>query len=521
MFPHQVGLDFGTANSVVSYLANGELHIFEYESDNKQKHITGWIVYDGNSIVIGDAARIEIICNPNIDCYGRFEKQLLFHALEYWNRERQQRERMTVTADFLRELLFSSTVKNSSFSQQKGKIASLVISIPESYYRDITSPEKRYLEQLIVNELGIAEKNFQLISDSVAAAAYWIWQKQHQHLKTHGNLLVCHLGSSSLNLSLCAISTTNKVKVIYSDSQEDADFAFDRRCVQLAYTQKHGDSLTKENPEFMRLLRDFDLKKLNSQPESTSRLMTYLKMPEAMSEYNLYCFGGGYAVKCRHISEAFAPIQNTIQEMSQRLQIWMQSHQQSFDFLFLIGDLSQFILAQNAILQTLDIQENDPRSDPNFNNAHSSFAISHGACLIANSLIDPVERCAYTFGIVGESLNAHAEKEQQLIPIIQSGTNLDDLLNTKFIDRPLLIAFTKHLLTITVWVDANIQGRIFKEVKLDGRQLPNYSSDNNWRVGMRVSHANILYLVIEDCKAQQSLECELEIFADILTSRFK
>lgn len=516
MFLHQVGLDFGTTNSVVSYLANGELHIFEYESNNRQKHIPGWIVYDGNSIVIGDAARIQIISNPNIECYGRFGKQLLFHACEYWNRK-QQCDRMTVTADFLHELLFSLGVKSSSFSQQKGKIASLVISIPESYNRDIASQEKRYLEHLIVNELGIAEKNFQLISDSVSAAAYWIWQKQHQHLKTHGNLLVCHLESSSLNLSLCSISTTNKVKVLYADSQEDADFDFERRCVQLAYTQKHRDFLTKENPEFMRLVRDFELKKVNSQSESTSRLMTYLKTPEAMAEYNLYCFGGGYAVKCRHVSEAFAPIQNKIQEMSQRLHSWMQHHQQSFDFLFLIGSFSQLLLAQNAILQALDIQESDPRFDLSFNNAHSSFAISHGACLIANSLIDPFERCAYTFGIVGESLNANAEKEQQLIPIIRSGTNLDDLLHTKFLDRPLLTAFTKHLLTITVWVDANIQGRIFKEVKLDGRQLPNYSYDNHWRVGMRVSHSNTLYLVIEDCKDKQSLEYELEVFADIVT----
>ncbi|MBC1238343.1 Hsp70 family protein [Nostoc sp. 2RC] len=519
MFSHQVGLDFSTANSVVSYLENGELHIFEYDSDTGQKRIPDWIIYDGDSIVIGDAALTEVICNRNIESYRHCEKQLLFQISEYWNEEKQQRDRITVTADFLRKLLFSSAVESSSFSQQKGKITNLVIAIPESYYQDIASPEKRDLEHLIANKLGMGANNFQLISDVVAAAAYWIWQKQHQHLKTHGNLLVCHLGSSSLSLSLCAISTTNKVKVLYSDSQADADFACDRRCVQLAYTQKHGNALTQDNPEFMRLLRDLELKKLNSQPKSASRLMTYLKMPEAMAEYNLYCFGGGYAVKCRQISEAFAPMQNKIHQMSQRLHNWMQHHQQSFDFLFLVGAFSQFILAQNALLQALDIQENDPHFDPSFNNTHSAFAISHGACLIANNLIDPVERCAYTFGIVGENLNVHAEKEQQLIPIIQSGTNLDDLLHTKFLDKPLLTAFTGNLLTITVWVDANIQGHILKEVKLDGRQLPKYSGNNSWRVGMRFSHENILYLVIEDCKNKQSLECKLEVFADILTPK--
>ncbi|MBW4596222.1 MAG: Hsp70 family protein [Brasilonema angustatum HA4187-MV1] len=516
MSSHKVGFDFGTANSVVSYLENGKLHTFEYESQNRQKHIPSLIVYDGDGIVIGDAARSKIIQNSNIKGYGRFQKQLLFHALEYLNRDRDQRHRASVTADFLRELLFSKVVKSSSFTQQKGNIESLVISIPESYYRDIASQERVCLDHLIVNELGIEEKNFQFISESIAATAYWIWEKQRQNLETHGNLLICNMGSNSFNLSLCSISTTNKVKVLYSDSQEDAGFAFDRRCVQFAYTQKHGYPLAKENPEFIRLLKDFGLKKIGFHQESTSKLITYLKMPEAMAEYNLYCFGGGYAVKCRHISEAFAPIRKGIQEIIQRLHIWMQSHQQSFDFLFIIGGFYQFILTQNAILQALDIQKNDPRFDPSFNNAYSSFAISHGACIIANSLIDPVERCAYTLGIVGESLNANAEREQQLIPIIRSGTNLDDLLNPKFIEKPLLTAFTGHLSTITVWVDVHLQKCIFKEMKLNGIQLPNYSCENHWRVGMRVSHSNILYLVIEECKDKQSLEYELGILADII-----
>ncbi|AFZ04572.1 Hsp70 family protein [Calothrix sp. PCC 6303] len=516
MSSHKVGLDFGTANSVVSYFENGTLHLFEYEFKNGQKHIPSLIVYDGDGIVIGDAARSKIIRDPNVEGYGRFQKQLLFHTSKYLNSDQEQRARITVTADFLRELLFSKEVQSSSFSQQKGNIKNLVISIPETYYRDIANQEKVCLNRLIMNELGIGANNFQLISESVAAATYWIWEKQRQNLETHGNLLVCNMGSSSFNLSLCSISTTEKVKVLYSDNYGDAGFDFDRQCVQLAYTEKHGHFLAEESREFIRLLKDFELKKVNSHQESTSRLITYLKMPEAMAEYNLYCFGGGYAVKCQHISEAFAPIQKGIQEVIQHLYIWMQSHQQSFDFLFIIGDLCQFILTQNTILQALDIQESDPRFDPSFNNAYSSFAISHGACLIANSLIDPVERCVYTLGIVAENLNANAERERQLIPIIQGGTDLDDLLETQFLDQPLLTAFTGNFSTITVWVDAHLQGDIFREVKLDAIKLPNYSCRNHWRVGMRVNHSHIFYLVIEDCKNKQRLEYELGILSNIV-----
>jgi molecular chaperone DnaK len=521
MSSHKIGLDFGAANSSVSYLENGELHLFEYESKNIQKQIPSSIVYDGDRKLIGDAARSKIIRDSNnTRGYGGFGKQLLFRGLDDLNSDRQQCDRINVTADFLHELLFSKAVDSSSFSQQKGNIESLVIPIPESYYRDITQEEQQErlrLEDLIVSKLGIEENHFQLISDSVAAATYWIWEKQLQKQDTHGNLLLCNMGSSSFNLSLCSISTTNKVKILYSESHKDAGFSFAHRCVQFAYEQKHQQILNEQSPEFVCLLKDFELKKVNSYEESNSRLNTYLEMPEAMAEYNLYCFGGGYAVKCRDISKAFVPIETGIHSVIQDFHIWMESHQQSFDFLFLVGDFCQFILTQNAILAALKIQKTDSPFDLNFNNIRSYFAISHGACLIANNLIDPVERCAYTVGIVAENLNANLERKKHFIPIIQTGSNKDDLLDARFIDKPLLTAFTENISTITVWVDTQLQEYIFKDIQLIDVQLPNYYRENYWRVGMRISESNILYLVIEDCKDKQRLDCELGFLENIIS----
>ncbi len=96
---YKVGLDFGTSNSVLSYLEDEKLQVFEIGS-------------------IGDKA--------------------------------------TAPDSF-------------SFSPLQSNIESLVVSIPETWFRNIDNQGRINLEHLIVNKLGIEDKFFQLVSDPVAA----------------------------------------------------------------------------------------------------------------------------------------------------------------------------------------------------------------------------------------------------------------------------------------------------------------------------------------------------------------
>ncbi len=476
---YKIGVDFGTANSVVSYLENGKLQVLE----------------DGE----GD---------------GNIKTQRLLQASGYLSQNNSTS--VSAQVECLRERLLSKAGNRFSFSPQKGTIKSLVISIAEAWYREIDSSARLSLGHLIARELEIEGDLVQFIRESVAAAAYWMWAIQSEKPGWSGHLLVCNLGSRTFNISLCRISMNNKVNVLYSDCQETAGFAFDRRCVEFAYAHKQGHPLTDDHPDFFRLMRDFEREKINTHEKATSRLMTYLKAPEAMADYDLYCFGGGYAVKCRQVREAFAPIERGIQDAIQRFNAWMQANQKEFDYLLLIGGFSRFRLAQQAILQALDIQDNDPCFDRSLGDNQKLWAISYGACLIANRLVDPLEKCTHTLGIVGETLNAWAEREQQLIPIIRSGTPLDDLIIARFPDHPWLTAFQEHLPTILLWIASETERQFCREVSLDGLLLPNYSPENHWRIGMRVNRSGELYLVIEDEKEKNPVQYKLGLLSEVV-----
>ncbi|MEA5554037.1 molecular chaperone [Anabaena cylindrica UHCC 0172] len=481
MLYYRIGVDFGTAKPVISYLENGKLQVFEDIRKN--------------------------------EC---FRTQRLFQTSVHFSDEPEKPIPLGVPAEHLCEALLSAAVNCFNFCPHTGKLESLVLSIPETWYRTIDGAAKVRLEHSLVHELGIEDKLFQLVREPVAAAAYWIWMMmQQQKPKWDSNLLICDMGSSTFNVSLCHISRENKVKILYSDWQPQAGFVFDLQCIKLAYDQKHGLPLTEDTPEFFPLLRAFEQEKINSHQRSTNRLITYLKAPEAMANYNLYCFGGGYAVKCQQVIEAFAPIQQGIQEVIQRLNAWMQSNQQSFDFLFLIGGGCRFILTKNAILQALEIQDNDARFDHTFNDAHSNFAISYGACLIGNCLIDPVEKCPYALGFVTETLNVYAEREKKIIPLIQANTNLDCLLEAHFPSMSLLTAFQGSLPVITLCLNSPTQEPLFIDIKLDNIQLPNYSANNLWRLGIRVDTLHTLYLIIHNSQDQSIIEYEVGRLLDI------
>ncbi|MBO3460159.1 Hsp70 family protein [Aetokthonos hydrillicola Thurmond2011] len=522
MQSYKIGLDFGTTNSIISYLEDGKLEAFQYGGASGKKYIPSFISYDDNFIEIGDAARNNAAHQPNIKSYGNFKMRLPIPESELVNSFQDGRTPMSVTKDYLNELLLSKENESSSFSNQQGKIAGLVVSVPEIWQRDICNLGRERLQRLITEDLELGDKLIQLVSEPVAAAAYYAWevQRQAQQNKSEkftGNLLVCDMGGGTFDVSLCRIFGNNKVEVLYFDGQgdkglESAGVAFDCRCVQIAYMKKNKNNhrLDKDKLDFSRLVKEFESVKIDSHARSTNKLKNYLKDPEAMSEQNLYTFSGGYNVTFKEVSEAFAPVAEGIQRVMQRVKDWLQDNDQKFERLFFVGGFCQFLLVQKAIAEALGIEDNDPRFDRSFNTINSTFAISYGACLIANGLIDPTERYIHTLGIVVDRINAQAEKEQLFIPIINGGVCLDDLASPHFADIPPLVTFQSDApLTITIWIDPRSKGRKFKEVLPDMVKLPSYSPSNRWRVGMRVNRSQVAYLVIEEVHGNPKVEYEL------------
>ena len=515
---YKIGLDFGTTNSIISYWEKDQLEAFQYGGENGTKYIPSFITYEDGFIEIGSGARTTATNHPEVTSYGNFKMDLPLKN-DFTNAYQPPHNPATVTADYLRELLLSCE-NEYSFTRQQGEISGLVVSVPEIWQRDIYNTGREQLQTLIADNLGLEKELIQLVSEPVAAAAYYAWETQRRSQQENGeifngNLLVCDMGGGTFDVSLCRIYGDKKVEVLYFDGQGDkglksAGVAFDRHCVRIAYTKKHGQPPDENSTEFMGLLREFESVKIAGHSKYTKKLKNYFKSPSDLAEQTLYTFSGGYTLTNAEVEQAFASIAEGINRVLERVKGWMQNNNQTCDRLFLVGGFCQFYLVQKTILEALKLEESSTEIDRTFNLINSAFAISYGACLIANGLVSPTEIYVHSLGIVVDTINADAEVEPKLISIIEGGTNLDDLASVRFADIPPLTAFkTDEPLTVTLWVDPQSRGKIFKEHLPNTVKLPLPSTDDQWRVGMRVNRSQVAYLVIEAIGKDKRTEYEL------------
>ena len=503
---YKIGLDFGTTNSILTYLDNGLLTAFKYGTPGQEdQYIPSFIAYDEGIIEIGTPAR-NSATNPQIESYGNFKMQLpKVHA------ESSSRSPFEVTTDYLKELLFSG---ENCFSQKQGNISELVISVPEVWLRDAENQGREDLYE-IASQFNLS--SIRLVSEPVAAAAYYTWKMQEEAQKSgqsafQGNLLVCDLGGGTFDVSLCKISGDNNVEVLYFHGQgkqglKSAGVAFDRQCVQIAYQKKHGKFLVENEAKFNHLLRDFESTKLNSHRKSSKKLENFLKDPDSYTK-DIYSFGGGdYTVTGKEVQQAFEPIREGIEKVLEGVKQWLADKQTKFDRLLLVGGFSQFILAQKAITDSLNIGKDDSRFDKQLNNTSSAYAISYGACLIANGLIEPTEIYPHTIGIIVEQLDPNCKKDRKQITLIKGGLPLGKLTQINWYPKK-LEAKSKSL-KIPLWIQPNSQGNIYEENTRDSIVLPNHSSKALYQVGMQVSSSQIAYLIIKEINSDKEVKYEL------------
>jgi molecular chaperone DnaK len=515
---YHIGLDFGTTNSIVSYWQDGKLEAFQYGGENGEKYVPSFIAYDDGFVEIGKAARTTAANHPEVPSYGNFKMDLPLDD-QFSNRYNSPKTPQSVTTDYLRELLLSSD-NSYSFQAQQGPIAGLVVSVPEIWQRDIYNRGRERLQTVIAQHLGLEEQLIQLVSEPVAAAAYYAWESQHRQPNTQqppveGNVLVCDMGGGTFDVSLCRVYGDNKVEVLYFDGQgdrglESAGVAFDRRCVRLAYEQKHGRSPDEQSTEFLNLLQQFEDVKISGHQKYSKKISNYFKAPNDLAEKILYSFNG-YRLNHKQVQEAFAPIAEGIQRVMGQVTTWLKENNTSCDRLFFVGGFCQFLLVQHTITESLGSDLTPDKIERQFNSIDSAFAISYGACLIANGLVQPSETYIHSLGIVVQSVDQETiEVRDKEITLVQGGTNLDDLASVKFAEIPPLASFqVNEPLKLTLWIDPNSQGTILKQDLNDSVQLPQASPEDKWRVGMRVNRSQIAYLVVESLCGRKHQEYEL------------
>jgi molecular chaperone DnaK len=515
---YKIGLDFGTTNSILSYLApNGELEAFPYPPPDGQKYIPSFIAYHSDGFTeIGAPARTTAAHDSSVETYGNFKMRLPLPESEFPRHYPPNRTPISLTIDYLRELLVSPE-NPYSFSLEKGEIEGLVVSVPEIWQRDIYNLGRERLQELIKKDLGLDKQLIQLVSEPVAAGAYYAWETQRRSKEEgresfNGNLLVCDMGGGTFDVSLCRVYGDSKVEVLYFDGQgdkglESAGVAFDRRVVQYAYTKKHGKPVDENSPEFICLLKEFESVKIGSHVQVTRKLTNYLNAPEDKAQDEAYKFSG-YTIQLAEVYEAFTPIAKGIHVVMNKVKEYLENENIEINRLFMVGGFCQFLLVQKAITEALRIEKNDSRIDRTFNITNSAFAISYGACLIANGLVDPIEKYVHTLGVILETINSQTgEKEKPEIKLIEGGLSLDSLAQTKFFNTN--IVPVGNDIKITLWVQLMSQGIKHQQPLPDRLEIPNHLPNKTYRIGMKVDRSQIAYLVLEETSTSKRVEYEL------------
>lgn len=517
-----IGIDFGTTNTIISYLHNNNLEAFQYGGPDGQKYIPSFVAYDEDFIEIGFSARETAISQPEIECYANFKMRLPLFELEFRSLFQNGRTPSDVTKDYLNELLLSPD-NEFSFAKQQGDIGGIVVSVPEIWQRDINNKGRENLQRIIQTELGFGDKFIQLVSEPVAAAAYYAWENQNRSIFSKkkpfsGNLLVCDMGGGTFDVSLCRIHEDCSIEVLYFDGEgdkglESAGVAFDKKCVEAAYVKKHGKPINESSPEFNSLMRAFESRKISGHNKFTKKLQKYFqKIVSLLGGEALYNFGEGYNITYEEVEEAFEPVFQGIETVINRVKIYLENNNLDFDRLFLVGGFCQFYLVQKAIFQTLSIEDNDSRYDKSFNITNSAYAISYGACLIANKLMAPSEKFIYSLGIY---INRHeaiatmrgikTEVIEIPITLIQRNTSSAELLDPIF-EEKVLVAHHPSF-PVKIWIESQPDAERFTVVQ--DIHLPNFSESATYLVGMKVNLSQIAYLLIKEIESEEQVEYEL------------
>ncbi|HKR13066.1 MAG TPA: Hsp70 family protein [Pyrinomonadaceae bacterium] len=424
-----------------------------------------------------------------------------------------------VTTDFIAELITGDSParrkqgalrpNQAAFLQvQENPIEELVVSAPQVWSH--WKARGRQQLQIVVQELGLHLK--QLISEPVAAAAYFTHRyRQKQGEAFRGNLLICDMGGGTFDVTLCKLSD-NKVEVLCNAGNGVCGLGvagahFDHTLL----TGKLGE--VNDARVMAELLNKLDQQKKDTNP---TLLMRCLQRPSEIPITPIYAFasalefGKAYTFNFADIEEAFDSVRQGIKEVLARIKNEAGLRNYPIDKIVLVGGFSRFPLVQQAVAEAFeeDIFENARLIDLNtLRPDEMAFAISYGACLVANDVVQISEKYDHTISALTYNSSGRAEDEE--LALITAGSSLDSLEAPAYCSWPngekRRFRFRKPSAEVNIVIRRD--GSLSESQKISKRcsltQIPGSDiAGNHWYLGVRVDASKIPYLVVKDAQCE-------------------
>lgn len=517
----KVGLDFGTTTSILSYMQGLKPQTFHYGgyTENSTPYVPSLVAYLDDDLLIGPYATERLRKRSSlyryfkmllpelnkekwVDSYGPYASETLAPA--------------QVTADFLGELLTGDSpgrkrlslpiAKDSAFLQvQNERIDELVVSVPQVWSH--WQAEGRQQLQKVVSSLGLRLK--QLISEPVAAAAYFAHRyKEQQEEPFFGNLLICDMGGGTFDVTLCKLSE-NKVEVLCNAGNGESGLGIAGAHFDHALLSQKVDS-SQEPTIISQLLNELDRQKKSR--DSYNQLLSCLQRPEETPLEPIYMIGSpfqSYLFSFAEIEEAFSSVREGIFEVLNSIKREAQVNNYSIQKVVMVGGFSRFPLVQQAIAEAFNEDLFDTRliDLDTFTRDDMAFAIAHGACLLANELVQISEKYDHTISAMTYNSSGPADEEE--LRLINAGMSLDTLEATNYCRWPSgerrRFKFQRESAEVNILIRRD--GSFAEEQKISRRcsltEIPGSGLANNyWYLGARVDASKIPYLVLQDEKLQ-------------------
>jgi molecular chaperone DnaK len=215
------------------------------------------------------------------------------------------------------------------------------------------------------------------------------------------------------------------------------------------------------------------------------------------------------------IEQAFAPIRQEIFAVLKRLQTAADESKERIDKIILVGGFSRFPLVQQSICEFFgeDLFGKRERVDlESFGADNIAYAISFGACLVANGVVTVSEKYQHTIGIMVTDAYGH----DIAVPLVVAGNDRDQLLTPQFgsINEREMLTFTLSRPTLDVEVFIRKSGDVEKESVVRSVQIevPHFSRTNAWTLGARVDYSKEPFLTIKDREFNETKEISMSGF---------
>jgi len=503
-----IGLDFGTTNSAISYVDPKQKTLDCYRMRNADSnYIPSFVGFEkeDSTIEIGRSARL----NQGDDDYYVFSKFKML--LDETNKARLEqlgyidKTPYECAKTYIQELLNNYQKEKNSASN----IEKLVITVPEIWIKEHRHQSREYLKK-ICTELNLPLKK--LISEPVAASVYFVHSyNQLYDSWFNGHVLVCDYGGGTLDLSLAKVEGQKITVLECTGKGQDeqligkAGVAFDHEVATKVYERVKNENLSRNNPNYLKIIQDFEEKKIFQKQSIDKKLTNYLK--NATIDKKIFKLLDDMECKPSDLVNAFNHIikpdlLNALGEMKKYLIKHDVQLDNSDQFrIVMAGGFSSFFLVQQTIREFFGSETSaDKRFESCFDIEEISLAIAKGAALIANDMFNIDLICPISVGLRVKALDSNGFIQEKDIPVLEKGTPLSQYKHPVFLKGGMTVNIDPSMRETPVILflgDADDRRYINLDKRLD-QFFANIHKANKWKVGFSVNEDYLFSLHTED-----------------------